>query len=174
MRWTILKKSYVLAFIVAGLFVTPVLADKPSWAGGGKGGKHGKAESRESRSRYDQPREVGKSYPGGGEDSRDVHFDDRQRTVIHDYYAEQFRAGNCPPGLAKKDNGCMPPGQAKKWAIGRPLPSNVIYYDLPPAVAVQIGLPLPGYRYVRVANDILLMAIGTGMIVDAITDLGGL
>jgi TolA-binding protein len=21
---------------------------------------------------------------------------------------------NCPPGLAKKDNGCMPPGQAKK------------------------------------------------------------
>ena len=22
--------------------------------------------------------------------------------------------GNCPPGLAKKDNGCMPPGRAKK------------------------------------------------------------
>jgi len=22
--------------------------------------------------------------------------------------------GSCPPGLAKKDNGCMPPGQAKK------------------------------------------------------------
>jgi hypothetical protein len=21
---------------------------------------------------------------------------------------------DCPPGLAKKDNGCMPPGQAKK------------------------------------------------------------
>jgi hypothetical protein len=23
-------------------------------------------------------------------------------------------AKDCPPGLAKKDNGCMPPGQAKK------------------------------------------------------------
>lgn len=22
--------------------------------------------------------------------------------------------GNCPPGLAKRDNGCLPPGQAKK------------------------------------------------------------
>jgi len=22
--------------------------------------------------------------------------------------------GDCPPGLAKKDNGCLPPGQAKK------------------------------------------------------------
>jgi len=22
--------------------------------------------------------------------------------------------GSCPPGLAKKDNGCLPPGQAKK------------------------------------------------------------
>jgi hypothetical protein len=22
--------------------------------------------------------------------------------------------GSCPPGLAKKNNGCMPPGQAKK------------------------------------------------------------
>jgi hypothetical protein len=22
---------------------------------------------------------------------------------------------HCPPGLAKKDNGCMPPGQAKKY-----------------------------------------------------------
>jgi len=24
----------------------------------------------------------------------------------------------CPPGLAKKNNGCMPPGQAKKWQRG--------------------------------------------------------
>jgi hypothetical protein len=25
-----------------------------------------------------------------------------------------YGMGNCPPGLAKKNNGCMPPGQAKK------------------------------------------------------------
>jgi len=37
---------------------------------------------------------------------------------------------------------------------------------------MQIGAPPPGYRYVRVATDILLIAAGTGMVVDAIQDLG--
>ena len=27
-------------------------------------------------------------------------------------------AGACPPGLAKKGNGCLPPGQAKKLGVG--------------------------------------------------------
>ena len=27
--------------------------------------------------------------------------------------------GGCPPGLAKKGNGCMPPGQAKKLGTGQ-------------------------------------------------------
>jgi hypothetical protein len=35
-----------------------------------------------------------------------------------------------------------------------------------------IGLPPPGYRFVRVASDILMIAIGTGMVMDAIYDLG--
>lgn len=26
--------------------------------------------------------------------------------------------GGCPPGLAKKNNGCMPPGQARKFERG--------------------------------------------------------
>jgi hypothetical protein len=76
------------------------------------------------------------------------------------------------PGLAKKHNGCMPPGQAKKWVIGRPLPRDVIFYDLPPAVAINIGPPPIGYRFVRVASDILMISIGTGMVIDAINDLG--
>jgi len=37
---------------------------------------------------------------------------------------------------------------------------------------LQIGSPPSGYRYVRVASDILLMAVGTRMVVDAIQDLG--
>jgi Ni/Co efflux regulator RcnB len=68
----------------------------------------------------------------------------------------------------------MPPGQAKKWAIGRPLPRDVIFYDVPQDLVVQIGIPAAGYRYARVANDILLIAVGTGMVVDAIQDLGGM
>jgi hypothetical protein len=91
--------------------------------------------------------------------------------LVRDYYSEQVRAGRCPPGLAKKNNGCLPPGQAKKWRVGQPLPRDLVYYELPSQVVVQLG-PLPGYRYVRVASDILLIAVGTGLVVDAIEDLG--
>jgi len=48
----------------------------------------------------------------------------------------------------------------------------VIFYDLPPPLVVELGVPPLDYRYARVANDVLLLAIGTGMLVDAITDLG--
>lgn len=173
---------------VAILTANPALADKPSWAGGGgkhekhqqnkperladpaagSGGgkheKHRKNEHRDDKSHYDgdRPTYVGDSY-----------FFDRHRTLVHNYYFNEYQAGHCPPGLAKKNNGCMPPGQAKKWAIGSPLPRDVIFYDLPPALAINIGPPPLGYRFVRVASDILMIAIGTGIVRDAIADLGG-
>jgi len=36
----------------------------------------------------------------------------------HDYAYGHYDEG-CPPGLAKKHNGCMPPGQAKKLYRGQ-------------------------------------------------------
>ena len=39
-----------------------------------------------------------------------------------------YGVGGCPPGLAKKHNGCMPPGQAKKlYRIGQRFPRNYGY-----------------------------------------------
>jgi hypothetical protein len=52
------------------------------------------------------------------------------------------------------------------------MPRDVIYYSVPQPLVLQIGPPPSGYRYVRVASDILMIAIGTGMVVDAIQDLG--
>ena len=66
----------------------------------------------------------------------------------------------------------MPPGQAKKWRMGHALPRDVVYYPVPNSVSVQIGLPPAGYQYVRVAADILMIAVGTRLVVDAIEDLG--
>ena len=170
-----LKTNCALAFVIAGILaVGPAIADKPAWAGGGKGGE--KSERRE------QPESnKGRQRDGDERSQRDgaapavavrEHFGDRHRTIAHEYYSEQFRTGRCPPGLAKKNNGCMPPGQARKWAVGRPLPREVIYYDVAPALVVQFGRPPAGYRYVRVASDILLIALGTGMVIDAMQDLG--
>jgi Ni/Co efflux regulator RcnB len=66
----------------------------------------------------------------------------------------------------------MPPGQAKKWQMGRPLPPEVVYYPVPQPLVVQLGAPPAGYRYVRVASDILMIAVGTGIVAAAIQDLG--
>jgi hypothetical protein len=102
------------------------------------------------------------------------YFGDAQRAVVRDYYEPRIRAGSCPPGLAKKNNGCLPPGQAKKWQVGRSLPGDVVYHYIPDAVLVQLGVPPAGHKYVRVAADILLIAVGTNMVIDAIVDLGRL
>lgn len=98
-------------------------------------------------------------------------FSQEHRGYVRDYYAEEFRSGNCPPGLAKKRNGCLPPGQAKKWSVGRPLPSDVVIYDVPRELTVRLGPPPSGHKYVRVGADILMIAIGTSMVVDALSDL---
>ncbi len=99
------------------------------------------------------------------------HFDDRHRAYAHDYYANEFRRGHCPPGLKKKHNGCMPPGQAKRWQIGRPLPRDVIYYEVPRPILIQLPAPPPRHRYVPVAGEILLIAVGTGIVLDALENL---
>jgi hypothetical protein len=104
-----------------------------------------------------------------------VVINDRDRSAVYGYYRTQYAAGHCPPGLAKKNNGCLPPGQAKKlWAIGQPLPAGVVYYPLPGVLLAQLTPPPVGYQYVRVANDILMMAIGTRLIAGAIADLSSL
>lgn len=103
---------------------------------------------------------------------RRVHFRDRDRTAVHHYYAEQYRRGTCPPGLAKKRNGCLPPGQARRWRIGEPLPRDLRYYDVPASIVHELGAPPAGHRYVRAAADLLLITVGTNMVIDAIEDIG--
>jgi hypothetical protein len=97
---------------------------------------------------------------------------DRDRTVVYQYYRTEYAAGRCPPGLAKKGNGCLPPGQAKKlWVVGQPLPPTVLYEPLPPVVTQQLAPVPPGYGYVRVDNDVLLMDMTNRMVADVINDL---
>lgn len=166
------KLKYALALVISGFLVAgPVLADK--------GGKHeGKnqhdeqrGEQREDR-RDDDRKEERREHRDFDGDRR--HFEDRHQLVVREYYGSQFRSGRCPPGLAKKHNGCMPPGQVRQWQMGQPLAREVVYYRVPQPLLLQIGPAPSGYRYVRVAGDILLIAIATGLVVDAIQDLGGM
>lgn len=161
------------AFLLAGLLAAsaPVLAEKPDWAGGGKNGnKHESRGERDDRGKRDKHERRDDRYDdrrSGGH----YRFDDDSRRLLIDYYGGQARAGHCPPGLAKKGNGCMPPGQAKKWRRGYALPADVRYYPLAPEILIRLPPPPPHHRYVQVAGDILMIAIGTSMVVDAVEDI---
>jgi Ni/Co efflux regulator RcnB len=144
--------------LAALLASTGVLADK-----GGKHGHGNKHEQRDDDRRYDDRR---------NDISIQVYFGNNDRRIVNEYYAPEFRAGHCPPGLAKKGNGCMPPGQAKKWRKGQPLPQGIAYYELPHDLVYRMPPPPPRHRYVRVGSDILLLSIGSGIVVDAMIDIG--
>ena len=165
-------RQHLLIACAAILFVSPVLADKPQKGAGGN--KH-KQKPHNEKHYDDFNRHDGKDAKRHDKHQdryiNERYFNDHQRTIVRDYYVDEFRRGHCPPGLAKKHNGCLPPGQAKRWAIGRQLPRDVVFYDLPDRVIRQIGYPPAGYRFVRVASDILMITAGTGLVVDAIADL---
>ena len=67
-----------------------------------------------------------------------------------------YGTGNCPPGLAKKNNGCRPPGQAKKhYNVGQRLPYGyngyTPYNQIPYDVRSQYSLD-PYGRYIYDQN----------------------
>jgi hypothetical protein len=176
----------VLAASLAG----PVLAQKPEWAGGGNGGGGGKGKAEHKHEGKHAGKGEGKSEgkqagknegKGARQGSPQVrvgaYFSDQQRNAARTSYVQAYggeAVRSCPPGLAKKNNGCMPPGQAKKYQLGQPLPSSVVYYPVPGAILVQLPPAPVGHKYVRVAADILLIAVGSSMVIDAISDLSRL
>jgi Ni/Co efflux regulator RcnB len=139
----------VLAVLLGALATTPALADK---------GGHGKAHHGQDRGVL-------------VERHHDRHHD--QRIALRE--RDDLRA--CPPGLAKKHNGCLPPGQAKKLhrdrdlVVGHRIPGDAVYVvpqrvrrTLPPAPA--------GYRYAVVDNQVVLVSSGD-IVVDIIRSLLG-
>lgn len=143
----------LLAVLLGALATTPALADK-----GGHG--HGKAHH-------------GKDRGAVVERHHDRHHDRDYRIALRD--RDDYRG--CPPGLAKKHNGCLPPGQAKKLhrdrdlVVGHRVPGDAVYViprhvrrTLPPAPA--------GYRYAVVDNQVVLVSSGD-IVVDIIRSLLG-
>jgi hypothetical protein len=122
---------------------------KPGHSGGGdkadRGHGGGKAEHKVARIERGE-RKAAKIDHRGNDHRQARRNDDRRETrLVRDDDRRDFRirddgrrfAGNdsdrrlltrfsddCPPGLAKKDNGCLPPGQARKL-VGAVLPAAI-------------------------------------------------
>ena len=60
------------------------------------------------------------------------------------------------------------------WAVGQPLGRDVYYEPLPPDLLMRLSPAPAGYQYVRVASDVLMLAVGTRMVVASLADLSRL
>jgi hypothetical protein len=167
-RWFIVGFSLLL--MASGAF-----AGKPDWASAGKYKEHD--DQKVNAHKHLRKDHVDKNHikPSLKSDNRrfslTLGFKDKERRTIRDYYGQQPRKGHCPPGLAKKNNGCLPPGQAKKWQKGRQINHDARYYGLPHELLIRLPLPPINHEYIRIASDVLLVTVGTKIVVDVIEDI---
>lgn len=134
------------------------------------GGKHGNKHSQKEDKKAEKKAEKRERE----EIKQGAYFNDQQRTFAREYYTTTYKDGKrCPPGLAKKNNGCLPPGQVRNWVVGEPVPRNVIVYPVAQPV-IRMLPPAPvGYRYERIGGDIVLVQQQNNIIVDIIQVLLG-
>jgi Ni/Co efflux regulator RcnB len=93
-------------------------------------------------------------------------FEEQHREAFYSW----GKGRGCPPGLAKKNNGCLPPGQAaKRYTVGKALAPTVKWYAPPDDLLYKLGPAPAGYKYAMVDGDLLTLAIGTSMVVDALS-----
>ncbi len=145
------------AFLTGVVLLLPVVAAADK---GGKGHGHGHGGDEVAPERSGSPAEL------------TVVFGAREREAARSFFADAHGRGNCPPGLAKKHNGCLPPGQAKKrYVVGHALARGVVYDPAPAELARRLGPAPHGYLYVMVDGDLLKLAAGTLLVVDAIHGL---
>jgi Ni/Co efflux regulator RcnB len=169
----------VVALAIASAFIAAPAFAQGQGHGGGKdkheekaekkAGKHAeKAQKHANKAEHKAEKRAEKRHRE--EIKHGAYFNDQQRTYVREYYTQHYggNARRCPPGLAKKNNGCMPPGQARKWDVGQRIPSGVTVYSVPQPVIVHLPPAPYGYRYVRLGGDIVLVQIQTNLIVDII------
>ena len=167
----------IVALAIASLLMAGSAIAKKDGDDHEKGGnKHGQKheDKREKREDKAEKREDKADKRQREDIKQGAYFNDQQRTFARQYYTTTYKDGKrCPPGLAKKNNGCLPPGQVRNWAVGQPVPTNVTVYSVAQPV-IRMLPPAPvGYRYARLGNDIVLVQQQNNIIVDIIQGLLG-
>jgi len=109
-----MNKLIFIAGAAALTLTTPALANPGHGHGQGQGQAHGNKGN--THAQKSQPRAHGQARHG--------------RHIVATRHGGRLYAfdarGSCPPGLARKHNGCMPPGQAKKaYTVGQRYNRNV-------------------------------------------------
>lgn len=97
------------------------------------------------------------------------------RTNIRTTRGPNYGVNVCPPGLAAKLNGCLPPGQARKiFDLGQRIPRGYGFYtpfnDIPLAYRNQIPPVYPDrdFDYIYRGNTIYVVDPATRLVSDII------
>ena len=99
----------------------------------------------------------------------------RDRDAAYAYYRGEVEAGRCPAPLVRRDKACIAPAPAKvAWKLDQPLPDGVKPEAPPPGLIAKLSPSPAGHQYMRVANDILIVGIGTRVVVALVVDLSRL
>jgi len=163
-------RKFVATLLLIALPAMPALAGKSDKSDNGKGHGNSQGNGHKEKSKHG----------GGGESWSNEHddhdharrFSNDDRDYWRDYWHQEYAHGNCPPGLAKKHNGCMPPGQAKKrYRVGYPLLPDIVILPVPVVLLPRLAPCPPGYRYGMIDGDLVQLAVGTLLVVDAIEGL---
>lgn len=81
-------------------------------------------------------------------------FESNESRMIRDYFgAHPVRSKPLPPGIAKN------------LARGKPLPPGIAKRYLPDGLVAGLP-PRPGYERLLVGNDVVLVSVATGLVVD--------
>ena len=151
-----MRLSTLLALSLVLALPTAALADKGGNPNKGKG--------------HDKDWQAGPPGKGpGGPPGHAKKFGSNDHAAIQAYYGRRIGTGHCPPGLAKKNNGCLPPGQAKRWNVGQALAPGVAWHAVPQELYVRLTPPPYGYRYVYLDGAVLLLNVGTRLVLDAVS-----
>lgn len=161
--------------VMAAVLASLALSAAPAFAkdhGNGHGNGNGKGQDKQEERA--EGRGDGANRGERHEVKPGAYFNERQRELAHRSYVEHYgNAKRCPPGLAKKNNGCLPPGQARRWSVGEPIPSGVVLYPVPQPVLVQLPPPPIGYRYSRAGGDVVLIRINGNVVADVLLNIFG-
>ncbi|MEO6151792.1 MAG: hypothetical protein ABIT09_11655 [Croceibacterium sp.] len=117
-----MKKLLIIATLGALAATSPALAK----GGGGKHSDHGQMEHRQDRGGHES-RDDGDDHGSRWDAHRAAYSGDGRGYWDGNHYYRDGRVfgSNCPPGLAKRNNGCTPPGLAKsRFAVGQRLPTS--------------------------------------------------
>lgn len=139
-------KNLLIAVSIAALVAVPAAAEAKH------GNGHGKDKGFWHSSSKWQDGEKPKSKRG-------------DKDILRSYVIGKYKR-NCPPGLAKKNPPCIPPGQAKKYGVGSTLPRGFEW--VPDDVVSMLTPPRPHTRYARLDKNVYLITEGTRKVVEAI------